>query len=237
MLLYSQERGDLPKAEKQLEQLAKLEVPLTWKMFSPILHSYVEKNDPDKVKELWHRMHREGIELSKEVFTTMVRHCTLRGQPERAFFLLDEMECLEIEPDEEFFCHLLRAAGKAPVWVHGYQDTVFDALYAFEGRELLPNQEVYNSIIAAFSECGDATAAEFYYWEMRRKGISPNTQTYFHLLAALIKAQSLGASAYKTKGRFVRTPKELTREEQDIVDAGAEEVAKICESIFCHQAL
>lgn len=66
-----------------------------------------------------------------------------------------------------------------------------------EAAEMLPTVETYNSIIYAFSEAseysewgiilisllayyfiqcivGDAVAAEYYFWEMKRKGFTPN---------------------------------------------------------------
>ena len=40
-----------------------------------------------------------------------------------------------------------------------------------EGAELTPDARIYNAIIYAFSRGGDTVAAEFYFWEMKRKGM------------------------------------------------------------------
>ena len=39
-----------------------------------------------------------------------------------------------------------------------------------EGAELRPTTQIYSAIIYAFSRGGDTVAAEFYFWEMKRKG-------------------------------------------------------------------
>ena len=52
----------------------------------------------------------------------------------------------------------------------GYHDIIFDAMAKMEGAELKPNVPIYNAIIYAFSRGGDTVAAEFYFWEMKRKG-------------------------------------------------------------------
>ena len=52
----------------------------------------------------------------------------------------------------------------------GYHDIIFDAMDRMEGAELRPTANIYNAIIYAFSRSGDAAAAEFYFWEMKRKG-------------------------------------------------------------------
>jgi pentatricopeptide repeat protein len=39
-----------------------------------------------------------------------------------------------------------------------------------EGAELKPTTEIYSAIIYAFGRGGDTVAAEFYFWEMKRKG-------------------------------------------------------------------
>ena len=59
---------------------------------------------------------------------------------------------------------------KAPQWVDGYHDIIFDAMCKMEGAELRPNEKIYNCIIYAFARGGDAVAAEYYFWEMKRKG-------------------------------------------------------------------
>jgi pentatricopeptide repeat protein len=61
---------------------------------------------------------------------------------------------------------------QAPHWVDGYHDIVFDAMDRMEGAEIRPTKEIYETIIYAFSRCGDTVAAEFYFWEMKRKGMT-----------------------------------------------------------------
>jgi pentatricopeptide repeat protein len=57
----------------------------------------------------------------------------------------------------------------------------------FEGAELVPTRGVYDSIIHSFGLAGDAAAAEFYFWEMREKGIEPAASTYKCLFEAFAR--------------------------------------------------
>ena len=63
---------------------------------------------------------------------------------------------------------------------------------------------MYNAIIYAFSRAGDPVAAEFYFKEMREKGLRPGVYTFNTLLNAFRRSQSVGAATYGSKGRYVR---------------------------------
>jgi pentatricopeptide repeat protein len=117
---------------------------------------------------------------------------------------------------------LFEACGRAPYWVKGYENIVRDAMVLMEGCELHPDIAVYNSILEAFAHAGDSVAAEYYFWEAKRKGIAPNVLTYSALLAAYAKSQSIGASNYGWQGRAVRAaPRRLTRDELAMKTIGA----------------
>jgi len=147
---------------------------------------------------------------------------------ERAFFYLDEMKSLGIEPTRDTFHALFRACATAPHWVNGYNDVIFDAMDAMEGCELPPTVETYNCVIHAFARARDAVAAEYYFWEMIRKGMQPDKETYASLLRAHAEAQSVGAHKYGSRGRYCRpTPPPPTADEQAMLDVGPQGVAEI----------
>ena len=106
------------------------------------------------------------------------------------------MISLNIEPTVEIFQNLIRASAEAPFWVNGYQDTIFEALRKMEGYELIPNDKIYGAIIYAFGRANDAKAAEYYFWEMRQKGIPQNAWSYNALLNAYARSQLVGAKKY-----------------------------------------
>ncbi len=156
-------------------------------------------------------------------------------EPERAFFLYDEMKVLGNVPNEDLFAHLISACGTAPVWVSGYQDTIFDAMALMEGAELLPTRRIYNAVIKAFGKANDPVAAEFYFWEMSRKGILPDEHSYEALLDALGRAQIVYSPKYGTLGRYVRPERKLSEDDKAYIRVGPERVAKIskCTSLPC----
>ena len=138
------------------------------------------------------------------------------------------MKSLGVQPDETVFKELFFACSNAPHWVHGYQHIIFDAMSLMEGIEIPPTRKIYDMIIFAFGKAGDAVAAEYYYWEMVRKGFTPSCVTYTNLLEAYGRAQIVGARNYSSKGRYTRRkPQPLSEEEQAALDAGPIRVAQV----------
>lgn len=154
--------------------------------------------------------------------------CVKTSRPERAFFYLDEMAALKLDPDLLTFKQLFRACAEAPHWVDGYHDVIFDAMFKMEGAEMAPTTEIYNTIIYAFSRAGDAVAAEFYFWEMRRKGLKQDEYTYASLMFAFAQSQTVGAKTYGSKGRYAKpAARKYNEEEQAYVDVGAKRVTEL----------
>jgi len=178
--------GDPDEALKQIDQLLKFgaNVRKRCDIFTAVLKSYLKKQKYEEMLDLWLRMKVDGIELTKEPFALMIKQCAYTSQPERAFFYLDELRAYNLTPDNETFAALFRACAEAPYWVKGYHDYIFDAMLAMEGYELIPTASAYNSLISSLARSGDAEWAEFYYWEMRRKGLKQSTWTYNSLLNA-----------------------------------------------------
>lgn len=86
--------------------------------YTDILDQFVTAARFNEAYDLWERMHFEpGLQLSSESFDVMMRYCALQGQVERAFFYLDEMKTVGIEPTLTTFHALFRACATAPHWV------------------------------------------------------------------------------------------------------------------------
>ena len=143
-------------------------------------------------------------------------------------FYMDEMRVLGVVPDVDIFVSLFRACAMAPHWVNGYDDFIFDAMCRMEGAEIYPTTEVYNSVIYAFSRACDSDAAEFYFLEMRAKGLRHNVTTYNSLFNAYARAQSVGVKPYGYLGRYVRPEKKpVGKLQKAMMKIGAVNVAKI----------
>jgi pentatricopeptide repeat protein len=72
-----------------------------------------------------------------------------------------------------------------------------------EGKELAPDARIYETLIKAFATARDPTAAEYYFWEMRRKGLHSTPDAYESLLEAYAMGQSVGARSYGTVGTYL----------------------------------
>ena len=211
--------GRIAEAVKVIDQLIKIGVKVTSPMFNCVLKAYIDHHQYDEANELWLRMHDEGVEFTVDDFSLMMKLCARTRSPERAMFYIDEMKSFDLQPNTYVFNGLFRACAEAPHWVKGYEDFITDAMCVMEGCEIAPTSEIYNSIIFAFAKAGNPVAAEFYFWEMRRKGLEQSTVTYSNLISAFAWSQSVGAQRYGRLGTFVRAPlyKSPTKDQEDLM--------------------
>ena len=228
-LIHAKSRnGDVDGALADIDRIQKVGVRVTTSMFTSVLAALVSARRNEKAYEVWVRMHEEGLDFSKEAFTQAIKLCINTKETERAFFYVDEMKAMDITPDADVFAALFRSCADAPHWVHGYHDIIFDAMCLMEGAELEPTAQVYNNIIYAFAKANDPGAAEFYFWEMRQKGIEQSSVTYSNLFLALAGAQRVGASTYGALGRWVRPPEaEKTDYEKAYLKIGSEKAMEM----------
>lgn len=220
--------GDAKKAIATVDRVKQFGLAST-PMYTTVLKSLVDQRQHQEAYSLWERMHLESnVPLTLEAFTVMLKLCAQTREVERAFFYMDEMRCTGVKPDTMAFTALFRACAGAPHWVNGYQNTIFDAMAIMEGAELVPTTEIYNAIIYAFGKAGDCAAAEFYFWEMRSKGILQTVVTYNALLDAYAKSNSIGARHYGNRGRYVRPPdRPKTAEEEQFQRLGSSKTTKV----------
>jgi len=230
---------DVTNAIATIDRLKALGVPLTTGMFNSVLYVLVKDGHNDEALNWWLRMHREpGIQLNEDSFVHMIKHATQTRNAEKAFWYMDEMKAslVNVKPTLRIFNKLLRACAEAPVWVRGFEDTVFEAMAMMEGAEIEPNILTYQYIIYAFGRAGDSRAAEYYFWEMRSKGLTPNLTCYNVLLQAYGKAQAVGASEHALPGRYAAKADRhmlhpgghgLTDGEKAHLELGAKQVSKL----------
>lgn len=216
------------EAVQTIDQLKKMNVELVPSMFTFVLKSFIDNRKLEEVGKFWLRMHREETAISIESFTCMIKHCAARGEVERAFFLVDEMKAYDIQPDLKVFHALITSCGKAPHFVNGYHDIIFDALALMEGTEIKPTSEIYAAVIHSFGQAGDAVAAEYYFWELRRKGFPVTESVYRALFVAYATSMLVGAKTRGIKGRYSRPKRpELTPLQKDYAQLGPQRVAEI----------
>jgi hypothetical protein len=94
---------------------------------------------------------------------------------------------------------LFNACARAPHWVQGYHNFIFDAMCLFEGCEMIPSTQIYNNILTCFAKACDPGAIEYYFWEMRYKKIPQDIVTYNCFFDGLARAQSVGLRHYGNK--------------------------------------
>ena len=222
-------QGNITAAVDILDNVVKLGLKPLPEMYTRILGEYVNQKQTASAYKMWERMHSDGIDIERAAYVHMLKHCTLKREAERAFFYIDEMKSQGIQPDLGTFKHLFMAVATAPHFVAGYEDIICDAMAVMEGLELVPNTAVYVSVIHAFAEAHDPVAAEYYFWEMKRKGLPLTVDVYESLLSAYVKAQSVGAASYGALGRYSKPPPlPLSPDSQAWKDLGPAKMAEMC---------
>ena len=197
----------------RLENVAGLQVHTD--MYNAVLSEFVGARRFDDATALWDRMHcTPDLQLNNGSFEVMLALCAKTNQSERSFYVLDELRALGLTPDAAVFSALFRTCAEAPHHISGYEDTVVEAMCLMEGTEIYPTTDVYNNVIYAFSAPGDYVSAEFYFWEMKRKGLPVTTTTYVNLLGAYARNSALGLSSWGYSGRFLRRPEKLSEKQK-----------------------
>lgn len=170
-----------------LERVGRLGMEVTASAYTGVLQALVHEGQNDAAFNFWMRMKEDGVRAGAAAYEAMLQQCVQTYQVERAFNYLDEMRGAKVDLTVAVFEQLFLCCGSAPHWVNGYQDILFDAMALMEGAELLPSGRAYDNIISSFGRAGDAASAEFYFWEMRAKGIEQTSATYRALFEALAR--------------------------------------------------
>lgn len=213
--------GQYNEAMGIINQLKKSDIDPTIHMYTPLMQHLLDVKKYDELEDLWVETHFETCPFNVESFHIMFKKYIKTSEYERALYVYDEMKALKVPPTAETFALLFRASAEAPQFIHGYHDAIFDVMALMEQAEVIPTVDVYNNIIYAFGVGCDSVAAEFYYWEMIRKGIQPTEKTYTALFNAYARSNSCGKGKYEYPGRFSRLPdRVLTPEEHAMVDMG-----------------
>lgn len=229
--VFNQTRcGELAAAKATLAQLAKFNIKDTC-MYNAVLRGLLDLANKDRTRlpvmqEYWVEMKMLNVKPDLESFVLIIKNAGFQGQAEKAFFYYDELKALGLYPTAELFEALFMACGGAPQWVKGYEDIAFEAMFAMEREEVLPTLGVYNAVLRAFSRVGDVVAAEYYFWELQRKGFQPDRQTYIYLLDAYSLAQNIGVSKYTQKHRFQRPLPDLSLQDYAMQELGASRMIK-----------
>jgi len=211
-----------------LKRLETMGVKVIIGMYNAVLSVMVDKKMYTRADEFWVDMHAlPDTKLDLASFKIYTKALKYHGRVERALFCYNELKAIGIEPDQDYFATLFRTCAEAPFWASGYQDTLIDVMRNMESNEILPNTEIYNAVIYGFGRACDAKAAEFYFWEMKRKGIKPDATTYNSFLNALAREQLVGRRVAGTLGRWSRPPEKLNREQLAALKLGPNKMADL----------
>jgi pentatricopeptide repeat protein len=221
-------KRDGPAAEKILNDLVKRQLKPLASMYTSVFSAYLTKKTLKKAWNIWMQMHEQGVLIELEAFHLAFDYCKLNNNAEKSFHFWEEMRVYGHEPTVQTCARFLRSVSVAPHFMPGFEDMVFDAMALVEGKELVPDAQVYDAIITCFALARDPVAAEYYFWEMKRKGIQPKASTYNILLESYYQAQTVGAQRYGHLGRYAKPDAEpLSPDQQDVTDLGPLRVAAI----------
>ena len=221
--------GNPDNAMKEIDRLEKIpSLQVTTEMYNAVLDVYIDSKRFEDAYALWERMHvTPDLQLNNESFISILKYCSMTNQSERAFYVYDEMKALDLNPNAAVFAGLFKACGEAPQYVNGYEDTVEEAMCLMEGCEIFPTSEVYENILHAYSVPGDIISAEFYFWEMKRKGLEMTPTAYTNLLLAHSHNSSVGLKKWGYNQRFVKKQEQLTEDQKVVRKIPPAKMAKL----------
>lgn len=224
-------KGQVKEAIKSLDRLQSWAHCTDPALYNPLLRALHDGKHHEEGDNLWIRMHMDNVDLNVESFNITIQSHAFRGEVERAFFIYRELHVWKLVPDTTTFVMLLHAAARGPWWVKGYENIVYDAVELMEQAEFAPNVDIYNAIISAFGSSADAVSAEYFFWEMLRKGIQPDPTTFIALLDAYANAQRLSCKTYTWKSRYVEPfDPPLSPDERDMQEIGGRRTAALMAS-------
>lgn len=196
--------------EEALSILNHLQFSSSHALTNSYIHDIILKNllkfkEYELMDSFWLRMLSEtNLKLSYDSYNTYMKRHAAEGGIERALFLYEEANIkltnalpnnenrvANLINDEEMFITLLDAASKSPTFLEPFSNIVDEILDRAMGAGIVPTLDFYNAIILAYANQNDPVAAEYYYWEMKRKGIEPNDRTISILLSAYGNVQSV----------------------------------------------
>ncbi|KAF9955567.1 hypothetical protein BGZ70_010183 [Mortierella alpina] len=217
---YARE-GQIEKARRILDRIISEKLPLVDGSINPLIRTYLEQKDLEKVGEMTELMNQYGVLPSRTTFNIMIDSTKRSGNLEGAMKLYERMVAEGVEPDVWTFNTLLDLlVGKlTPAqdnikWkadstavtkeqIAEYVPRIETLLQDMKAKGIKPDVVTYGKLIQQYVILRDIEQAEMLFHEMVKSGISPNA----HVFNMLMNGFTLIDDMDKAVELFRRMPK------------------------------
>ncbi|KAF9571281.1 hypothetical protein EC968_000777 [Mortierella alpina] len=217
---YARE-GQIEKARRILDRIISEKLPLVDGSINPLIRTYLEQKDLEKVGEMTELMNQYGVLPSRTTFNIMIDSTKSSGNLDGAMKLYERMVAEGVEPDVWTFNTLLDLlVGKlTPAqdnvkWkadstavtkeqIAEYVPRIETLLQDMKTRGIKPDVVTYGKLIQQYVILRDVEQAEMLFHEMVKSGISPNA----HVFNMLMNGFTLIDDMDKAVELFRRMPK------------------------------
>ncbi|KAF9955691.1 hypothetical protein BGZ72_003485 [Mortierella alpina] len=213
--------GQIEKARRILDRIISEKLPLVDGSINPLIRTYLEQKDLEKVGEMTELMNQYGVLPSRTTFNIMIDSTKSSGNLEGAMKLYGRMTAEGVEPDVWTFNTLLDLlVGKlSPAqdnvkWkadstavtkdqIAEYVPKIETLLQDMKAKGIKPDVVTYGKLIQQYVILRDVEQAEMLFHEMVKSGISPNA----HVFNMLMNGFTLIDDMDKAVELFRRMPK------------------------------
>ncbi|KAF9943335.1 hypothetical protein BGZ67_000014 [Mortierella alpina] len=217
---YARE-GQIEKARRILDRIISEKLPLVDGSINPLIRTYLEQKDLEKVGEMTELMNQYGVLPSRTTFNIMIDSTKSSGNLDGAMKLYERMVAEGVEPDVWTFNTLLdllvdklmpsqdnvkwKADSTAVTkeQIAEYVPRIETLLQDMKAKGIKPDVVTYGKLIQQYVILRDVEQAEMLFHEMVKSGISPNA----HVFNMLMNGFTLIDDMDKAVELFRRMPK------------------------------
>ncbi|KAI8666613.1 hypothetical protein NCS57_00887000 [Fusarium keratoplasticum] len=188
------------RLEETIELMRSLNMPMTLKSYTAMMHGWKKCKDLAKVEALWGQLVSAGTKLDIVIWTERISALIELGKTQAGIQALEELvmtwkkavqngtEAQAVQPT----IHVINAAFKG--MLHLYPDAAHELL-AWAGREgFEPNVRTFNILISESLRAGHTDKVTDLLRAMRQQGIDPDTATFTILLEEVVKRMDYATS-------------------------------------------
>lgn len=166
----------------------------TWDLYnySILVSAYAKLGKVSEAQNTFNRIIAAGLEPNKVAFTALIEAHTKQNLFSEAEALLRRMETSGPSPSRVTYQTLLQAYSQAKMFSE--MEALFSKLCASESEDLLPDSQMYNTIICAYARDGRSDDATRLYRRMKGGACKPTLVT-FNTLIDMYSRQSRSREA------------------------------------------
>ncbi|KAI7906195.1 uncharacterized protein BX663DRAFT_499187 [Cokeromyces recurvatus] len=177
-------QGDIEKAHEVLDRVQRTlsdKVNVNEMVFVNMMNAYRRQKKYHEALKIFERFLETGQPVTVRAYNTVLQLFAEQGLVDKAYFLFNTMERLDVEPDIATYTEMIRVnayVGNMKMCIHFYNKIL-------QHEHLNPNVYVYSALIEASSRLNDLKSVFHWFQQMLKDKIEPNEVIISIILKAL----------------------------------------------------